>query len=133
MLTLSICFFILAYGVDCSTHGLALLLLSTIGAAFGLSISGFLTSLLSLAPNYIGVVSSVSQIIGTSSTLFTSPLFYASVNSKLAFCRIRRSCCNTANYYILQNSREFYHFMTVSKQLIKYAELCTCRYIRCKS
>ncbi|KAK6755940.1 hypothetical protein RB195_014370 [Necator americanus] len=64
MLTLSICFFALAYGVDCSTHGLALFLLSVIGAAFGLSISGFLTSLLSLAPNFIGVISSISQIIG---------------------------------------------------------------------
>ncbi|EYC19357.1 hypothetical protein Y032_0024g1038 [Ancylostoma ceylanicum] len=64
MLILSVCFLILAYGVDCSTHGLALLLFSTIGAAFGLSISGFLTSLLSLAPNFIGVVSSISQIIG---------------------------------------------------------------------
>ncbi|VDN27699.1 unnamed protein product [Cylicostephanus goldi] len=64
MLTLSVCFLLLAYGVDCSTHVLALVLLSTIGAAFGLSISGFLTSLLSLSPNFIGVISSISQIIG---------------------------------------------------------------------
>ncbi|CAJ0589801.1 unnamed protein product [Cylicocyclus nassatus] len=64
MLTLSLCFLLLAYGVDCSTHVLALVLLSTIGAAFGLSISGFLTSLLSLSPNFIGVISSISQIIG---------------------------------------------------------------------
>ncbi|KAK5972192.1 hypothetical protein GCK32_007931 [Trichostrongylus colubriformis] len=64
MLTLSICFLGLAYGVDCSTHGLALFLLCTIGAAFGLSISGFLTSLLSLSPNFIGILSSTSQIIG---------------------------------------------------------------------
>lgn len=64
MLTLSACFLILAFGADCSTHGLAVFLLCTIGAAFGLSISGFLTSLLSLAPNYIGVISSVSQVIG---------------------------------------------------------------------
>ncbi|ETN83536.1 transporter, major facilitator family protein [Necator americanus] len=71
MLTLSICFFALAYGVDCSTHGLALFLLSVIGAAFGLSISGFLTSLLSLAPNFIGVISSISQIIGNgTATMF---------------------------------------------------------------
>ncbi|KAK6015538.1 hypothetical protein OSTOST_19036 [Ostertagia ostertagi] len=64
MLTLSICFLGLAYGVDCSTHGLALFLLCMIGAAFGLSISGFLTSLLSLSPNFIGILSSTSQIIG---------------------------------------------------------------------
>ncbi|KAJ1360010.1 hypothetical protein KIN20_018868 [Parelaphostrongylus tenuis] len=64
MLTMSVCFLLLAYGVDCTSHGLALLLMCTIGAAFGLSISGFLTSLLSLAPNFIGIITSVSQIIG---------------------------------------------------------------------
>ncbi|VDO43019.1 unnamed protein product [Haemonchus placei] len=64
MMTLCLCFLGLAYGVDCSTHGLALFLLCTIGAAFGLSISGFLTSLLSLSPNFIGVLTSTSQVIG---------------------------------------------------------------------
>ncbi|WKY10481.1 hypothetical protein Q1695_002664 [Nippostrongylus brasiliensis] len=64
MVTLSTCFFLLAYGVDCSTHLRAVVLLCTIGAGFGLAISGFLTSLLSISPNFIGVLSSTSQIIG---------------------------------------------------------------------
>ncbi|VDM54807.1 unnamed protein product [Angiostrongylus costaricensis] len=64
MLTMSVCFLMLAYGVDCTSRGLALLLMCCIGGAFGLSISGFLTSLLSLAPNFIGIITSVSQIIG---------------------------------------------------------------------
>ncbi|KAK6039054.1 hypothetical protein COOONC_23443 [Cooperia oncophora] len=71
MVTLSVCFFGLAYGVDCSTHGLALFFLCTIGAAFGLCISGFLTSLLSLSPHFIGVLTSTSQIIGFGGRLAT--------------------------------------------------------------
>ncbi|KJH52276.1 transporter, major facilitator family protein [Dictyocaulus viviparus] len=64
MSIISVSFLLLAYGVDCTSHGLALFLMCCIGTAFGLSISGFLTSLLSLAPNFIGIISSISQIIG---------------------------------------------------------------------
>uniref|UniRef100_A0A1I7XP14 MFS domain-containing protein n=1 Tax=Heterorhabditis bacteriophora TaxID=37862 RepID=A0A1I7XP14_HETBA len=63
MVLMSVCFFLLAQTANCSTHGLALFFLCAICASFGLSISGFLTSLLSIAPNYIGTMSSINQMI----------------------------------------------------------------------
>lgn len=71
MIIISISFALLGYCVDSSTPELALILLCCIGGGFGLCISGFLTSLLSIAPNHIGVLSSVIQMVGFGARFFT--------------------------------------------------------------
>uniref|UniRef100_A0A8R1HUE4 MFS domain-containing protein n=1 Tax=Caenorhabditis japonica TaxID=281687 RepID=A0A8R1HUE4_CAEJA len=63
------CFF-LRY-MNCSTPFSALFLLSMVSCFFGLSISGFYTSLLSIAPSHIGVVTSLGTVIGFVGRLFT--------------------------------------------------------------
>ncbi|CAB3397972.1 unnamed protein product [Caenorhabditis bovis] len=63
MFGISISCFFLRY-MDCSTPIYSLLLLSSVSAFFGVSISGFYTSLLSVAPSHIGVITSISTVIG---------------------------------------------------------------------
>ncbi|CAI5453377.1 unnamed protein product [Caenorhabditis angaria] len=50
--------------MDCSTPITSLILFSAVSGFFGLSISGFYTSLLSIAPSHIGTLTSLGTVIG---------------------------------------------------------------------
>ncbi|EFO87962.1 hypothetical protein CRE_05718 [Caenorhabditis remanei] len=63
------CFFL--RNVNCSTPIEALVLLSVVSGFFGLSISGFYTSLLSVAPSHIGTLTSLGTVIGFIGRMFT--------------------------------------------------------------
>ncbi|CAI2353330.1 unnamed protein product [Caenorhabditis sp. 36 PRJEB53466] len=70
MLGISVSCFFLRY-MNCSTPFYALMLLSSVSGFFGLSISGFYTSLLSIAPSHIGVLTSLGSVIGFLGRMFT--------------------------------------------------------------
>ncbi|EGT57060.1 hypothetical protein CAEBREN_30471 [Caenorhabditis brenneri] len=63
MIGISISCLCLTY-MNCSTPYQALILLSLVSGFFGLSISGFYTSLLSIAPSHIGTLTSLGTVIG---------------------------------------------------------------------
>uniref|UniRef100_A0A1I7V4A4 MFS domain-containing protein n=1 Tax=Caenorhabditis tropicalis TaxID=1561998 RepID=A0A1I7V4A4_9PELO len=70
MIGISASCFCLRY-MNCSTPYQALILLSVVSGFFGLSISGFYTSLLSVAPSHIGTLTSFGTVIGFIGRMFT--------------------------------------------------------------
>lgn len=70
MMGISVSCFFLRY-MNCATPFYALVLLSSVSAFFGLSISGFYTSLLSIAPSHIGTLTSLATVIGFVGRMFT--------------------------------------------------------------
>lgn len=57
-------FLCLAFLVDCTKPTLGVILMCLFGMAFGTTTPGFFTSLLTIAPPYVGTLSSISFIFG---------------------------------------------------------------------
>uniref|UniRef100_A0AC35UIN2 MFS domain-containing protein n=1 Tax=Rhabditophanes sp. KR3021 TaxID=114890 RepID=A0AC35UIN2_9BILA len=57
-------FLVLAFFVDCTSKGLAIIALIFYGIAFSCGISGFYTSIISIAPSITGLITSISMIFG---------------------------------------------------------------------
>lgn len=63
-ITMAVVFLCLAFFVDCTRPGLAVVLMCLYGIAFSSTVSGFFTSLLSIAPMYAGTLSSLAMLFG---------------------------------------------------------------------
>uniref|UniRef100_A0A0K0E8J9 MFS domain-containing protein n=1 Tax=Strongyloides stercoralis TaxID=6248 RepID=A0A0K0E8J9_STRER len=75
----AIAFFGLAFYVDCTTKVLFTLLLIFYGISFSCGVSGFYTSILSIAPNYTGLMTSICMIFGMIGNA-TSPNIFSILN-----------------------------------------------------
>jgi len=62
---------LIAFFADCTHPRLALLMFIVMGFGLGPAPSGFYTSMISLAPAYVGTLSSISMLVGFLGMLFT--------------------------------------------------------------
>uniref|UniRef100_A0A914CG54 Uncharacterized protein n=1 Tax=Acrobeloides nanus TaxID=290746 RepID=A0A914CG54_9BILA len=65
---------LLGYVPDCKNPYIAVLLVCVMGSGFGISINGFYASILSLAPAYTGILSSIQMVIGFTGMIVTPQL-----------------------------------------------------------
>lgn len=63
-------FILIALFADCSQPKIALFMFIILGAIMGTIISGFYTSILTLAPAYIGTLTSIQMLTGFAGMLF---------------------------------------------------------------
>ena len=62
--TIGIFLILITHFADCAKPEITLFMFCAIGLGFSTAISGFYTSLLSLAPAYVGIISSLCQFVG---------------------------------------------------------------------
>lgn len=55
---------LITHFADCLHPEIVLIMFCAVGFGFATSISGFYTSMLSLAPAYVGIISSAAQFLG---------------------------------------------------------------------
>lgn len=63
-LLMGIFLILITHFADCTKPHIALFMFCFVGLGFSANISGFYTSLLSLAPAYVGIISSLTQFVG---------------------------------------------------------------------
>lgn len=71
----AIAFASMAYFVDCTKPTLAMLLLILFGVCFGGEIAGAFTTILFLAPPFVGTISSVAVFCGTLASISAPAVF----------------------------------------------------------